>query len=59
MQRLAPKDKLQLVEALKEWLADARMDEQEQTAINAARSEWQEFGGIEAGAFFRRLREEE
>jgi hypothetical protein len=43
-----------MVEALEQWLADTRQDEEEHEEIEAARREWREKGGIKAGEFFRR-----
>ncbi|MBI3979395.1 MAG: hypothetical protein HY331_14525 [Chloroflexi bacterium] len=42
---------------LREWL-EALEDTEILPAIDAARSEWQEQGGIEAREFFRELKEE-
>ena len=47
-----------VMEALEEWLADARLDEQELVEIDSARREWTERGGVEAHQFFDRLRRE-
>lgn len=43
--------------ALREWL-EAREDEELLPEIEAAREEWKEKGGIEAGDFFRQVRSE-
>lgn len=45
-------------EILKEWLEEQE-DIELLPAIEAARGEWREKGGIEAGEFFRQLRGEE
>ncbi len=45
-------------EALKQWLEEAEMDEQEPAEIDTARREWQKKGGTEARAFFKHLKEE-
>ncbi len=45
-------------EAIKSWLLDDELDEAELAKIEAAEREYQEKGGMEAGEFFRNLREE-
>ncbi|MBI4493575.1 MAG: hypothetical protein HY690_12365 [Chloroflexi bacterium] len=47
-----------VTEALRQWLA-AREDAELLPAIEAARAEWREQGGVEAGEFFRQLRAEQ
>ncbi|MDP2937153.1 MAG: hypothetical protein Q8O86_11765 [Dehalococcoidia bacterium] len=46
-----------MAEALREWL-EAQEDSDLLPEIEAARAEWEEKGGIEAGEFFQRLEEE-
>ena len=41
-----------VIEALRQWLADAEADEQKRDQIDDARTEWQERGGINAREFF-------
>ena len=45
-------------EAIESWLFDDELDEAELAQIEAAEREYQEKGGMEAGAFFRSLRKE-
>lgn len=45
-----------VAEAVEEWLA-AREDEALQDDINRAREAWKQAGGVEAGEFFGRRRE--
>ena len=45
-------------EAIESWLSDAELDEEELAEIEAAERDWQENGGMEAGEFFREVREE-
>ena len=45
-----------VVEALEQWLADVELDERERAAVDAARAEYKEKGGVEAHEFFRKLR---
>ncbi len=45
-------------EAIQSWLSDEELDEAELADIEAAEREYQEKGGMEAGAFFRSLRKE-
>ncbi|MDP2726544.1 MAG: hypothetical protein Q8P59_03280 [Dehalococcoidia bacterium] len=47
-----------VAEALREWL-EAQEDAELLLEIEAARAEWEEKGGVEAGEFFRRLEVEE
>ena len=42
-------------EAIESWLAEAELDDAEHTAIEEARAEAAEQGGIEFGAFFDEL----
>ena len=42
-------------EAIESWLAEAELDDDEHTAIEEARAEAAEQGGIEFGAFFDEL----
>ena len=44
-------------QALREWL-EAQEDAELRSEIEAARAEWQEKGGVEAGEFFARLKAE-
>ena len=48
-----------VAEALEQWLADVDTDERDMEKIEAARTEWQEKGGVEAHEFFQELVEEE
>ena len=48
-----------VVQALRQWREDAELDAAEHDELAEARREWQEKGGVEARAFFERLREEE
>ncbi len=45
-------------EAILSWLADAAMDDAEWAAIEQARAEAVELGGVEFGAFFDELLED-
>lgn len=47
-----------VTEAIREWL-EAQEDTALRAAIEPVRAEWQEKGGVEAGEFFGRLREEQ
>ncbi len=47
-----------VTEALREWL-ETQEDAELAPQVEAARKEWAEKGGIEAGELFRQLREEE
>ena len=44
-----------LNEAIEAWLAEAELDEEERGAIEEARAEAAEQGGIEFGEFFKEL----
>ena len=44
-----------VAEALEQWLADVDTDERDMEKIEAARTEWQEKGGVEAHEFFQEL----
>ena len=46
-------------EAIVSWLADAAMDDSERVAIEQARAEAVEQGGVEFEAFFNRLAEDQ
>lgn len=48
-----------VVRALRQWQADAEADTEELAELAEARREWEEKGGVEAKAFFDRLRREE
>ena len=48
-----------LVEALRQWIADSEIDEEEREEIDAAQREWKEKGDIEAHEFFDSLKKEE
>ena len=48
-----------IVEALRLWKVETEMDEEERRQVEEASREWAKNGGMEAGAFFDRLREEE
>lgn len=45
-----------VAEALREWL-EAQEDTELRAAIDSARAEWREQGGVEASEFFMQLRE--
>ena len=42
-----------VAEALEQWLTDVDTDERDIEEIEAARTEWQEKGGVEAHEFFQ------
>ncbi len=46
-----------VTQALREWL-EAQEDAELTPIIEAARAEWKEHGGVEAGEFFRGLKEQ-
>lgn len=48
-----------VVEALYLWHVETEMDEEEHARVDQAYLEWEKDGGMEAGAFFDSLREEE
>ena len=45
-----------VADALREWL-EAREDEELRSELEESRGEWQREGGVEAGEFFRRLKD--
>ncbi len=48
-----------IVEALRLWQVETEMDEEERREADEALRDWEKNGGMEASAFFDRLREEE
>ena len=44
-----------VLEAIEQWLMDAKLDEEEGTEIEAARKEWRKKGGVESHEFFREV----
>ncbi len=50
--------KVLVTEALRAWLEDQE-DNEVLPAIETARTEWKEKGGVEAGEFFRQMKAEE
>ena len=47
-----------IIQALQFWLAETELDCEEQRELEAARREYEEFGGVEAREFFDSLRVE-
>ncbi len=48
-----------IVEALRVWKVETELDDEELARVEQACLEWEKNGGMEAGAFFNTLREEE
>lgn len=48
-----------IVEALRLWKVETEMDDEERREVEEALRDWEKNGGMEAGAFFNTLREEE
>ena len=47
------------IDAIKLWKMDSELDAEERVEVEAAIKDWKKNGGVEAGAFFDSLRNEE